>query len=277
MSNNIVLCELSECPICMVEIIGSTNRVTTECGHEFHTKCLLSNIAYNGFGCPYCRSEMVEESVANHLHEDDDYDDDDEDDDDDGEDDHDGEDDDDDVVDEIEESDILRGMRFMLQRVTGEILTNEDDTQDEDDYDELIQQNQIQTPKPKPSLSLIVKKLLEEGVTNESLVRALLFADHPEYNDSDEEHVQLHKAYQDIYDLIRKIINNYTIEQEEKLEVEEHIDNHDDDDSAHEIENNNNDSNNKYDFYFLQKEFIDNCKQNHNFSFILEETILPVF
>jgi hypothetical protein len=266
MSNNIVLCELSECPICMVEIVGSTNRVTTECGHEFHTKCLLSNIAYNGFGCPYCRSEMVEESVANHLHEDDD------DDDNDG-DDEDEDEDDDGNDDEIEESDILRGMRFMLQRVTGEILTNEDDTQDEDDYENEL----LATPKPKPSIDLIIKKLFENGVTNKTLVTALLFADHPEYNDSDEDHLQLHEVREYIYDLIRNILNNYTIEQEEELEVEEHIDNHDDDDSAHEIENNNNDSNNKYDFYFLQNEFIDNCKQNHNFSFILEETILPIF
>jgi hypothetical protein len=266
MSNNIVLCEAiecTECPICMVEIIGSTNRVTTECGHEFHTKCLLSNVAYNGFGCPYCRSEMVEESVANHLHEDEE----------DEEDEDDDDEEDDEYDDEIEESDILRGLRFMLQRVTGDILTDENDIYDEDDYEnELLQQNQIQTPKPKPSLSLIVKKLLEEGVTNESLVRALLFTDHPEYNDEDD-HSPVHEA---VYDLIRNIINNYTIEQEEELLIQ-HNDNHHYDDFADEIENNNNDSNNKYDFYFLQKEFIDNCKQNHNFSFILEETILPIF
>jgi hypothetical protein len=75
----------------MGELSGDRNRVTTECGHQFHTKCLLSNVAYNGFGCPYCRSEMVEESVANQQHEDDDEeddeDDDDEDDDEDSEDD----------------------------------------------------------------------------------------------------------------------------------------------------------------------------------------------
>ena len=198
MSNNIVLCEAiecTECPICMVEIIGSTNRVTTECGHEFHTKCLLSNIAYNGFGCPYCRSEMVEESVANHLHEDEDEDDD-----------HDHE------NNELNESDVLRGFRFMLQRVTGDILTDENDMYDEDDYENEL----LATPKPKPSLSLIVKKLLEEGVTNESLVRALLFTDHPEYNDEDD-HSPVHEG---IYDLIRNIINNYTIEQEV-----DHIDN----------------------------------------------------
>jgi hypothetical protein len=247
MTTKIVLCELSECPICMVEIIGVTNRVTTECGHEFHTKCLLTNIAYNGFGCPYCRSEMVEECVANHLHEDED--DDDEEDDDDIE---------DDEEDEIEESDMLRGLRFMLQRVTGEMLTDENDMYDEDDYEnELLQQNQIQTPKPKPSLSLIVKKLLEQGVTNESLVTALLFTDHPEYNDEDD-HSSVHEG---IYDLIRNIINNYTIEQEV-----DHIDNHDDE---FEI--------NKLDFYFLQNDFIDKCKQNSNYSFILQETILPTF
>jgi hypothetical protein len=37
------------------------NCATTECGHQFHSNCLMRNIAFNGFGCPYCRFEMVEE------------------------------------------------------------------------------------------------------------------------------------------------------------------------------------------------------------------------
>ena len=55
-STNHFNCEVVECPICMIEIDGTNNRVTTECGHAFHTKCLLSNVAFNGFGCPYCRT-----------------------------------------------------------------------------------------------------------------------------------------------------------------------------------------------------------------------------
>ena len=50
----------NECPICMDDIIGLSNRVTTECGHTFHCSCLMQNAAHNGFGCPYCRTTMAE-------------------------------------------------------------------------------------------------------------------------------------------------------------------------------------------------------------------------
>ena len=54
------MCE-TECPICMEIIDLCKNCATTECGHQFHSNCLMKNIAFNGFGCPYCRFEMVEE------------------------------------------------------------------------------------------------------------------------------------------------------------------------------------------------------------------------
>jgi len=50
-----------ECPICMESIDRKINCVITECGHKFHTKCLLTNVAHNGFGCPYCRTEMIDD------------------------------------------------------------------------------------------------------------------------------------------------------------------------------------------------------------------------
>ena len=49
------------CPICMDDLIGMTNHVTTECGHHFHASCLMQNISHNGFACPYCRNVMIEE------------------------------------------------------------------------------------------------------------------------------------------------------------------------------------------------------------------------
>jgi hypothetical protein len=54
------MCE-TECPICMEIIDLCKNCATTECGHKFHSNCLMKSIAFNGFGCPYCRFEMVEE------------------------------------------------------------------------------------------------------------------------------------------------------------------------------------------------------------------------
>lgn len=49
----------SECPICFEAISSEINTVITECGHKFHCKCLMQNAMHNGFGCPYCRTNMV--------------------------------------------------------------------------------------------------------------------------------------------------------------------------------------------------------------------------
>jgi hypothetical protein len=48
-----------ECPICMEGIDATKNCLTTECGHRFHTSCLMTNVATNGFGCPNCRATMA--------------------------------------------------------------------------------------------------------------------------------------------------------------------------------------------------------------------------
>jgi hypothetical protein len=233
----------------MLELSGDLNRVTTECGHQFHTKCLLSNVAYNGFGCPYCRSEMVEESVANQQHEDDDDDDD-----------EDDEDEEDDLENDEEESDILRGFRFMLQRITGEILTNEYDNLEEDVYENEL----IERSKSKPSVNLIIKKLSQEGITLEKFVKAFLGDNHQEYDECE-------NLNEEIFNKIRDIIDNYTIEQEQEFEEK--------DEETNEIEENpisqltsellNNNVEN-YNFYFLDNEFIVKCKQNTKF-FVLEE------
>ena len=38
--------EIVECPICMDQIEGDRNKVVTECGHCFHTSCLMKNVAH---------------------------------------------------------------------------------------------------------------------------------------------------------------------------------------------------------------------------------------
>lgn len=65
----------TDCPICMDAVQTNNNCVITECGHTFHTRCLLTNIVHNGYGCPYCRTEMVPEEL---LQDDDDEEEDDE-------------------------------------------------------------------------------------------------------------------------------------------------------------------------------------------------------
>ena len=50
-----------ECPICYDEIETTKNCITTDCGHKFHAKCLMKNAHINGFSCPSCRAQMVEQ------------------------------------------------------------------------------------------------------------------------------------------------------------------------------------------------------------------------
>jgi hypothetical protein len=52
-----------ECSICMEVIISNINICTTECGHCFHSNCLIKNISHNGFGCPYCRKMLAEKPL----------------------------------------------------------------------------------------------------------------------------------------------------------------------------------------------------------------------
>jgi hypothetical protein len=259
-STNHFICEVVECSICLVSIDTNKNHVTTECGHQFHTTCLLSNVAYNGFGCPYCRSEMVDESVSKHMHEEEDDDDDNDFD----------EDEDDDEDQEQQESDVLRGFRFMLERVTGENLTNEDDVVEENEY--LNEDVDDDSENHRPSVALISKKLSENGVTIETFVKALL-VDHEEYNDERVE--EFYEINDGIFDKIRDIINNYSPQQEEELE--------DPSSSIEEISKNlmnvpyqqtNDKVENQEDlnFYFLKNEFIEKCKQNTNI-FLLEEEL----
>ena len=82
-----------ECSICLENIDGVSNKVVTDCGHTFHCKCLMTNVSFNGFGCPFCRNVMAEEKNDDDEEEDseeddsddEEYDDDDDDDDEDDE------------------------------------------------------------------------------------------------------------------------------------------------------------------------------------------------
>ena len=124
--------EIHECPICLEVIEGFKNRVTTECGHTFHCKCLMTNAAHNGFGCPFCRTEMADE-VKEEEDNDERYDDD-SDDDEDASRASDYDEEDDDLEGELEfiEGEIkqmkldhvLRGFRWLFQPL------NEDDDED---------------------------------------------------------------------------------------------------------------------------------------------------
>ena len=175
-----------ECPICMDCILDTKNRVTTECGHCFHTNCLMTSVAHNGFGCPYCRTAMAEEIK---------------DDDDDDEDDWgsvDSEDEDDDRA--------LRGFRFMFNRLAGEPNAQEDeleedeDEEDEDEDEDEDEEDVVNRPSPE----YITQKLSEQGVTMAQLVKVMLTS-HDEYSNEE----SFDRIDDRIYGKLRIIISNY--------------------------------------------------------------------
>lgn len=182
MSSNI------ECPICMDDIEVNKNCVTTECGHCFHASCLMRNVALNGFSCPYCRAIMAEEPV---------------------------EEDEEDEWSEIsnEETDdeeyTLRGFRLFFNNVSG-MEHDEDDVEDEIEDEEAIdleqQQQREQEQVPRPSARFIADKLVEEGITMETIVKALL-KDHDEYDADEEEFLRIDD---ELFGKLRIIISNYT-------------------------------------------------------------------
>jgi hypothetical protein len=50
------------CSICLETINKNYNKVITNCGHTFHCICLMKNVSINGFACPYCRTNIAEET-----------------------------------------------------------------------------------------------------------------------------------------------------------------------------------------------------------------------
>ena len=170
-----------ECPICMDQIDGEKNKVTTECGHCFHTACLMKHVAHNGFGCPYCRDVMAEEPADDNSDEEyDDF-----------------------TVDEEDEEpdytdNVLRGSRWLFQRAEGEELDDEEDTV----LDEEEERVEIE---PRAPVDYIVEKLVERGVSMADLVKAILIRDHDEYQFHDE----FERVDDELFGKFRVIISNF--------------------------------------------------------------------
>ena len=101
-----------DCPICMEIILTSTNCVTTECGHVFHSSCLMKNTSINGYGCPCCRAQMTDEpdeSINSEYESDDEF-----------------------EFDMVEEENyIFMGFRWFFQQINGE-----DPEGDAEEYEE---------------------------------------------------------------------------------------------------------------------------------------------
>jgi hypothetical protein len=160
----------------------------------------MQNAAHNGFGCPFCRTAMAEESQ--------DEDDDDDDDRDsygwetDSEDEH-------EVVETNPEEDedyVLRGLRFMTSLLEN-TRHDTNDVQDEDIHESRrnsnLRESQVIEQRERSDVEFITQGLFREGVTAEMLVMCLLGGCHEEYIHS----LQFDRIDRDVFGKIRTLID----------------------------------------------------------------------
>ena len=176
-----------ECPICMDPIESTTrNCVATECGHCFHTNCLMTSVAHNGFGCPYCRTKMAQEVVD----EESDYGDNEE------------------EIYEHYDDDVLRGLRLFNNNINGEEhdqedLDEEEENAEEDEDNESVEADATQLPPP---VSHVAQKLTEQGITMEDLLKAVLCS----CNNYESDWEDFERVENEIFGRVSTILNNYT-------------------------------------------------------------------
>jgi hypothetical protein len=196
-----------ECPICYENIEGVINSITTECGHKFHANCLMKNVLFNGFGCPCCRTKMVEQEETNDSDDSDsdgdnnDSDSDDSDSDDSDSDDSDSDDSDSDDNDQYSEFALL-GLRLFTARIEGE----EPDPKDIEINYSILFPGETQTI---PTQEYVTEKLQDKGITIYQLVSTLML-DHEEYDGC----VEYDENYENISTKIREIINEFKTKNE---------------------------------------------------------------
>ena len=167
-----------ECSICLENIIGVSNKVVTDCGHTFHCKCIMTNISFNGFSCPFCRNVMAD-------------------------------------LQEYSDSDSDSGLGSHLNTI---ISTEEDDEEEDDDEDEdeddysddnNNQRNELRrvvNDEIIPESGLIIKILQEQGYTMEDLVKLHLFLEHSRWGTYYQDYENVSRG---LFSLVLEIIEEY--------------------------------------------------------------------
>ena len=172
-----------ECPICMEPIESNKNNIITECGHCFHAKCLMTNAAINGFNCPYCRTQMANEtessddesseyeSVEGYLEVDTDY-----------------------------TEHVLNGARWLFQRAEGE------EVDEDDDGDSILAEEEDEEESSEvPHVDYFISKMSQHSITNEDLIKFILLNTQIEY----QEHASFRQSDNMVYGFIRHMITSY--------------------------------------------------------------------
>ena len=178
---------VNECPICMDPIETQKNCVTTECGHCFHTNCLMTSVAHNGFGCPYCRTKMAEEVAEENS----DYDDDEE-----------------EIYEQYDDY-VLRGLRLFNNNINGEEHDQEDLDEEDEEASESEQEEEVAEEAEEatpPPVSYVAQKLVEQGITMEDLLKAVLCS----VNNYERDYEDFERVENEIFGRVSTILNNYT-------------------------------------------------------------------
>ena len=177
-----------ECPICMDAIDITKNCVVTECGHHFHAKCLMQNVAHNGFDCPYCRAAMAEEV------EDDE--------------DSDGEsfysDEEDEEVSEVFSDRALFAFRQLFRMNSADDGVDEED---DDDYEEEEEEEEEEEPRRELPFENFVQKFQEANISYEQMVKVFVIDSNMDYNPTQDEDRMMRRFY-DMIDRFVCEINN---------------------------------------------------------------------
>jgi hypothetical protein len=132
----------------------------------------MKNVALNGYGCPLCRTSLGNEDTQE-------------------------EDDNSVATTELYPIHISRDISDRTETMIGVTFRN---------ITPPISVSTLQVPVVKPTPAFITAKLVDQGITMEQLVKALL-KDHDEY---DEEETEFINIDDDLFGTLRTIISNYT-------------------------------------------------------------------
>ena len=183
-----------ECPICMENIDEIANKVVTECGHTFHCSCLMRNAAFNGFGCPYCRTVMAEERKSDNDDDTNSY--------------------YSDIPQEMFNDDSLTAFRIFNQIINNEEIEEEVEGEgndwgtvdgDDDDTSSLTDSQQV------PDSIYVTQKLVERGITIEDLVKNILF---DQIRESEDQYPEYERRAGQVYGQFRAIMAQFRPEQQ---------------------------------------------------------------
>jgi hypothetical protein len=172
-----------------MEIIDiSINICTTECGHCFHSSCLIKNISHNGFGCPYCRKVLAENPIRQVDLDTDDN---------------------DNNIDHIDDQETdykyndyeLRGFRWLFNRANGEEIEQYGyEKPYEDVYLEEFYEEKEILKKLLPT-SLIKENMLKKKVTYDELIGHIFYLYKNDYQLSYEHQESFKKVYTTMFKL----------------------------------------------------------------------------